>query len=291
VHGRALRRWGFAAAILVAACGGPPAPGDATRASQDVELPGVDTHDFTPRERHEFSRYVREMASPCSAVAVPVGQCILEKRDCPACLPAAQLLAKAVREGMAADQVEALYRDRFEAATAKTIPLEGSPSRGPENAPVTLVEFADFACPFCQRMAPELDALWEKRKADVRFVYKFMPLPMHPHAESAARAAIAAQDQGKFWEMHHLLFANGGHQEEQDLERYAASLGLDMDRFRGDMQSAATTARIERDGKLATTLGVKATPTLFVNGHEFDSKTDMGDLLDSEIAAHKRAAP
>jgi protein-disulfide isomerase len=290
VQGRALRRWGFASAIL-AACGGPPSARDATQGSQDVELPGVYTADFTPRERHEFSRYVRELASPCSAVAVPVAQCILEKRDCPACVPAAQLLAKAVREGMAPDQVEALYRDRFEASGAKIIPLEGSPSRGPDDAPVTLVEFADFACPFCQRVAPELDAIWEKRKDAVRFVYKFMPLSVHPHAEIAARAAIAAQDQGKFWEMHHLLFANGNHLEPQDLERYAASLGLDMDRFRGDMQSPATTARIDRDGKLATTIGVKGTPTLFVNGREFDSKSDMAEWIDGEIAAHKRPTP
>jgi protein-disulfide isomerase len=140
-------------------------------------------------------------------------------------------------------------------------------------------------------MAPELDRIWEQRKSNLRFVYKFMPLAMHPHSEIAARAAIAAQDQGKFWEMHHLLFASGGHLEQPDLDKYASSLGLDMDRFRGDMQSPETTARIQRDAKLASTVGVKGTPTLFINGREFDSKTDIVEWIDGEIAAHKPAAP
>jgi protein-disulfide isomerase len=279
------------ATAVLAACAGPQSPGNATQAAGDVELPGVDTHDFTPRERREFSRFVRQLGAPCSAVAVPVAQCVLEKRDCPACVPAAQLIATAVREGMAADQIETMYRERFEAAGAKTLPVDGSPSRGPEDAPATLVEFADFECPFCQRMAPELDRIWEQRKSNLRFVYKFMPLAMHPHSEIAARAAIAAQDQGKFWEMHHLLFASGGHLEQPDLDKYASSLGLDMDRFRGDMQSPETTARIQRDAKLASTVGVKGTPTLFINGREFDSKTDIVEWIDGEIAAHKPAAP
>ena len=73
--------------------------------------------------------------------------------------------------------------------------LSRSPSRGPAAAPVTIVEFADFECPFCQRIAPELDELWAKRQTAVRFVYKFVPLPMHPHGESAARAAICSRVQ------------------------------------------------------------------------------------------------
>jgi protein-disulfide isomerase len=194
-------------------------------------------------------------------------------------------IAKAVREGMAREQVEELYKKRFDAASIKSIPLDGSPSRGPETAPVTIVEFADFECPFCQHIAPELDDLWAKRSATVRFVYKFMPLAMHPHGETAARAAIAAQLQGKFWEMHHQLFANGARLEEVDLEGYAKSVGLDLDRFRADMQSEAAKARLEKDRKLADDLGVKGTPTLFINGREFDSKMDIDDWVDGEIAA------
>jgi protein-disulfide isomerase len=272
--------------LLLAACGGSTKD-PSTATEQDVELPGVDTSQFTPRERHEFSQFVRELPAPCKDVAVPVAQCVLERRACAACLPAAQAIAKAVREGMSGGQVEDLYKQRFDASTSKAIPLAGSPWRGPEDAHVVVVEFADFECPFCQKIAPELEAIWEKRRDKVRFVYKYMPLPMHPHGEISARAAIAAQMQGKFWEMEKLLFANGQHLEQPDLEKYAASVGLDVERFRTDMQSPETKARIDADRKLGDDLHVKGTPTIFIDGREYDSKVDMGDWLDQEIAARR----
>jgi protein-disulfide isomerase len=272
--------------VLLVACGGSSKTA-ATATEQDVDLPGVDTSQFTPREKHELSQFVRALPAPCKDVAVPVGQCLIEKRACAICLPAAQAIAKAVREGMSHEQVEELYKSRFDASSSKTIALTGSPSRGPEDARVVLVEFADFECPFCQKIAPELDELWEKRKDKVRFVYKFMPLSMHPHGEIAARAAIAAQMQGKFWEMDRLLFANGQHLEQPDLEKYASSLGLDLERFRADMQSAAAKARLDADRKEGDDLHVKGTPTIFIDGREYDSKVDIAEWLDQEIAARK----
>jgi protein-disulfide isomerase len=272
--------------VLLASCGGS-AKDPSTATEQDLTLPGVDTTDFTARERHEFSHFVRELPAPCKDVAVPVAQCVLEQRACPACVPAAQAIAKAVREGMSSGQVEDLFKERFDVSTAKNIPLDGSPFRGPEDAKVVVVEFADFECPFCQKIAPELEAIWAKRRDKVRFVYKFMPLPMHPHGEIAARAAIAAQMQGKFWEMEKLLFANGQSLEPQDLERYAASIGLDLTKFRADMQSPEAKARIDADHKLGDDLHVKGTPTIFIDGREYDSKLDMGDWLDQDIAARK----
>lgn len=277
---------GMVALAAAAACSGS-ARDPSTATALDVDLPGVDTSQFTPRERHEFSQYVRELPAPCKDVAVPIAQCVLEHRACDACLPAAQAVAKAVREGMAREQVEDLYKQRFDASTARGIPVDGSPVRGPESARVVVVEFADFECPFCQKIAPELDKLWEKRADKVRFVYKFMPLSMHPHGEPAARAAIAAMAQGKFWEMHHLLFANGQHLEPGDIDGYAKSLGLDLDRFHADMQSPATKARLDADHKLADDLHVRGTPTIFIDGREYDSKIDMGEWLDQEIAAHR----
>jgi protein-disulfide isomerase len=276
----------FVAALLsIGACESARDPSAA--GSADVDLPGVDTSQFTARERHEFSSYVRELPAPCKDVAVPVAQCILERRACAGCLPAAKAVARAVREGMAREQVEALYKERFDSSTARAIPVGGSPSRGPEGARVVVVEFADFECPFCQKIAPELDGIWEKRKDSVRFVYKFMPLSMHPHGEPAARAAIAAQAQGKFWEMHHLLFSHGEHLEPSDLEAYAQKVGLDLERFRADMQSPATKARLDEDRKLADDLHVKGTPTIFIDGREYDSKVDIADWLDQEIAARR----
>jgi 2-hydroxychromene-2-carboxylate isomerase len=264
-------------------CRGAPAD-DPSAATGDVELPGVETRGFTPREKHEFSRYVAELGAPCPGVAVPVAQCILERRACAACLPAAIAIAKAVREGMAREQVEGIYKQRFDVSSAKSIPIDGSPARGSDGATVTLVEFADFECPFCQHIAPQLDDMWEKKKQNLRFVFKFMPLAMHPRGEPAARAAIAAQAQGKFWEMHHQLFANGQHLEESDLDAYAKAMGMDLGRFHADMQSPATKARLDADRKLADDLGVKGTPTIFINGRLYDGKGDIADWVDGEIA-------
>jgi protein-disulfide isomerase len=279
--------WVAAALLGAVACGGGAAPPQRPEA-QEADRYGVDTRDFTPREKHEFASYVQELPAPCRGLSVPLAQCITERKPCSACGQAAQAIGKAVREGMAREQVEQLYKERFDVSSAKTIPLEGSPSRGPEGAPVLIVEFADFECPFCQKLAPDLDALWEKRKDKVRFVYKFMPLAMHAHSQIAARAAIAAQGQGKFWEMHQLLFANGQRLEQQDLEKYAKSVGLDVDRFRADMNAPATTARIEADRKLADDLGVKGTPTIYIDGREYDSKVDLADWVDQEIAAREK---
>jgi protein-disulfide isomerase len=263
-------------------------PDDATKVDQTVDLPGLDAGDLTPRERRELSGYLGQFASPCASVAVPIAQCLRESRACPACVTAAGTLRDAVREGLAPEQVEALYKRRFDPAASKGIPVDGSPTRGPEGAPVTIVEFADFECPFCQRLAPDLDALCEKRASDVRFVYKLMPLAMHPHGEIAARAAVAAQVQGKFWEMHHQLFAAAGRLEERDLEAYAKAIGLDVERFKADMKAPATQARIDADRKLADSLGVRGTPTLYINGREYDVKLDLDQWVDAEIAAHKR---
>jgi protein-disulfide isomerase len=146
------------------------------------------------------------------------------------------------------------------------------------------VEFADFECPYCQRIAPLLDQLFDKHKTEVRMVYKFMPLPMHPRGEPAARAAIAAQNQGKFWEMDRALFAAAGRLEDVDLEGVARDLGLDMARFHADEASPATKARIDADRKLADDLGVKGTPTFYINGREFNLKTDMEEWVKGELA-------
>jgi hypothetical protein len=118
----------------------------------------------------------------------------------------------------------------------------------------------------------------------VRFAFKFYPLPSHPHAEVAARAAVAAHRQGKFWEMHHVLFASRGRLEQTDLDSYAKQLGLDLSRFHADMQSPETTARIERDKKLGEDLQIGGTPTIFINGRLYDGHQDMNEWIDLELA-------
>lgn len=253
--------------------------------SSEVVLAGVDTSSLTPREKKEWSSYVSEFLSPCQNVPVPIAQCVQEKRACSKCLPAAKYVLRGVKEGMTRSQVEELYKNRFDASNVKDVPIDDSPVTGAANAPITIVEFADFECPHCREVSPLIDKVVADKKNDVRFAYKFFPLPGHAHADVAARAAIAAWKQGKFWEMHHLLFANQTRLEQADLDSYAKQLGLDVSRFHADMQSKETTDRIARDKKLGEDLKIEGTPSIFINGRKFDGRQEMDEWIDLELSS------
>lgn len=261
--------------------GGTEVPKDT--AAKDVNLTGVDTAALTPREKNEWSRYVSEFLAPCADTPVPIAQCVKENRACSRCLPAAKYILKGVRDGQSREQIEKSFQNRFDPKKVKDVPIDGSPSKGPESAPIVVVEFADFECPFCASMAPVFDKTWEEKKDKVRFVFKFMPLPGHPHGEIAARAGVAAMAQGKFWDMNKKMFANREHLEESDLQSYAKDLGLDLAKFKADLNAPATTERLAQDRKLADKLDVKGTPTVFVNGREFDMRQDLGEWINLEL--------
>jgi hypothetical protein len=255
----------------------------------DVVLPGVDTSAMTARERHEWSSLVSELLAPCPNVPVSLATCIKEKRACGACTKAAKWVAMAVREGAGEDQVHRAYRDRFDPSSAKTLPLDGSPTKGPDDAPVTIVEFADFECPHCRMAVPLVDAVLAAHPGKVRLVYKFVSLPMHVHAEAAARAAYAAHKQGKFWEMEHLLFERQEHLEDADIERYAKILKVDIAAWKLDMSSPAVKDRLTEDHKLEEDLKLKGTPTIYVNGRELDVEAD--ESLEERVASELGVPP
>lgn len=250
----------------------------------EVTLEGVDTSALTPREKKEWGLYVSEFLSPCQNVPVPIQQCVQEKRACSKCLPAAKLVLRGVKDGMTREQIEKMYKGRFDTSGLKNVPIDGSPVKGPEGAAITIVEFADFECPHCGEVAPLLDKTVDSHKNDVRMAFKFYPLPSHPHAEIAARAGVAAMNQGKFWEMHHAMFANQRHLEQTDLDSYAKELGLEVSRFHADMQSTATTERIAKDKKLGEDLQIGGTPTIFINGRLFDGRQDINEWIALELA-------
>jgi protein-disulfide isomerase len=256
---------------------------------KEIVLPGVDTSAMTARERHEWSALVSELYAPCANVPVSVATCVLEKRPCGGCAKAAKWIATAVRDGAGEDLVRRAYKDRFDPASAKTLPLDGSPTKGPADAPVTIVEFADFECPHCRMAVPLVDAVLDAHPGKVRLVYKFVSLPMHVHAEPAARAAFAAGQQGKFWEMEHLLFERQEHLEDADLERYAKILKLDIAQWKLDMSSTATKDRVAQDQKLEQDLKLKGTPTIYVNGRELDIEAD--ESLEERVASELGVPP
>jgi protein-disulfide isomerase len=266
---------------------GPPPSASAEQ--KDLVLPGIDTSAMTPRERHEWTALVSELLAPCPKVPVSVGQCVLEQRPCAACTQAAKWIASAVRNGASEDQIHRAYKDRFEPSSVKAIPIDGSPSKGPDDAPVTIIELADFECPHCREAVPVLDAVLAAHPGKVRLVFKSYTLPFHTRGEPAARAAFAAGAQGKFWEMEHLLFERQLHLEDADLERYARSLGLDIAKWKADMDSPAVRDRVGQDHKLGEELKVKGTPTIYINGRELDIEQD--ESLEERVASELGVPP
>ncbi len=231
-------------------------------------LPGIDTSKLSPREQKDFSAQVSELLAPCADTPVSIAQCVTEKRACKACEPAAKFLLTQVQRGLPKKECAELYELRFSPKRVKAIALEGAISRGPDAAPVTIVEWADFQCPACRNIAPLLEYLEKRFDGQVRMVYKFFPLSSHKDGETAARAGWAAHLQGKFWEMHHEMFEHQDKLEQPDLEVYAKKLGLDLGPFRGAMTAKETLERIEKDKKQAEELGLQGTPFLFINGRE-----------------------
>jgi Na+/H+ antiporter NhaA len=162
--------------------------------------------------------------------------------------------------------------------------------RGPEEAPVTVVEYGDFECPYCGKAEPVMRELLADF-GDVRYVWRHLPLSdVHPSAEIAAEAAEAAAAQGNFWEMHDLLLDHQGELRPRHLQAYAEQLGLDLDRYHDDIQRHAHAPRIEEDVDSADISGVTGTPTFFVNERRHDGAYDIDTLSRAVKAAGARSA-
>jgi protein-disulfide isomerase len=150
--------------------------------------------------------------------------------------------------------------------SATSLNLAGAPVRGTADAPVTIVEFSDFQCGFCFRVNPTVAQLLDRYAGKIRLAFKHSPIEGHTAAPLAHRAAFAAQQQGKFWEMHDRIFANQRDMSREALLGHARGLGLDLARFTADLDGAASKAALERDLAEGAKLGVDGTPTFFING-------------------------
>jgi protein-disulfide isomerase len=168
-------------------------------------------------------------------------------------------------------------------------PGASAPSRGRANAPVTVVEFSDFECPYCKRAAALIADVQAKHAEDVRVVFRFFPLPYHKHAQEAALAALAAKEQGHFWEMHDKLFANQNALDRKSLDRFAGELGLDVAKFDAALEHGGLTDVLTRDQLAGGTL-VDGTPTLFVNGHKLTNPGLLADAVDAALRSQRKTA-
>jgi protein-disulfide isomerase len=174
------------------------------------------------------------------------------------------------------------------AAPTADVPINGAPIQGLREAPVTIIEFADYECPYCQQIHPLLKKLEQEFDGKIALAFKDMPLPMHPRAAKAAEATRCAGVQGKFWELHDLLFEHPGHLEVPQLKEYAQTLQLDMEKFDKCLESGEQTAVVQKDFAEAQHLGLTGTPSFFVNGHFFSGivkYNTLREMVEQELAA------
>lgn len=158
--------------------------------------------------------------------------------------------------------------------------------KGSPDALVTIVEWSDFQCPFCSRVGPTIEQIQEKYGDQVRIAFKHNPLPMHNRAMAAAVAAEAAGRQGKFWEMHDKLFANGRALSDENIDAWAAELELDVEQFKNDQSDPALTKKIRAQQAQGAKLGARGTPSFFVNGRFVSGAQPLeafSSLIDEEL--------
>jgi len=247
-------------------------------------LPQVDTSALDDFSEGIWIDMVNELLSPCGE-PVSVARCIAESRKCKRCVPAARYVARLVDDGYSRDEIRDIYRVRYGDDTkVKNLTSHDSPFRGSPMAPVKIYEFSDFQCPHCKVAAPLLKKIVEESNGKVKLVFKQYPLPSHPKAREASKAAIAADKQGKFWEMHDLLFENQDELQTVNLDDYAKKLGLDMKRFEADMKSKDTDRKIKADLAEGDAAGVDSTPSIFVNDRRFIFPPDqLGAYVREEL--------
>lgn len=169
-----------------------------------------------------------------------------------------------------------------------TVDTKGSPSKGSPEAQIALVEFSDFQCPFCGRVTPTLQQIEREYGDRVRIVFKHLPLRMHSKAPAAHAAAEAAHRQGKFWEMHDLIFASQREMSEAKYVEYAEQIGIDVDRFKRDVAAADVIGKVNADAAEAQKLGVTGTPGFFVNGRFLSGAQPFSAfkaMIDEELGA------
>jgi protein-disulfide isomerase len=166
------------------------------------------------------------------------------------------------------------------------IEIAGAPVKGPAGAPVSIVEFSDFQCPFCSRVGPTLEKIQEVYGSNVRIVWKHLPLEIHRDAPAAHLAAVAAQQQGRFWEFHDKLFANQQSLDVETFKQHARDLGMDLARFEQDFLNPESQQPIDADTAEAASLGVTSTPGFFINGRYLKGArpfSSFKQMIDEEL--------
>ena len=247
-----------------------------------TSLPGVELNSLSAAKKQIALAAMRSESCSCGC-NMKVAECRVKD---PSCGVSRKLAKAAITESAAGKNLETVQADLKRIASAPPallddpvkIAIAGDPVLGPENARVTLVEYSDFQCPYCSQVVPKVRQVLRAWPKDVRLVFKQFPLEDHSEAEFGAEAALSAQAQGKFWEMHDLLYAGFPHLERQRVLGYAQKIGLDMKRFIADIDSHKYLARIRAEKAQGEEDGVEGTPTFFIDGKRYNGAFDLASL-------------
>jgi protein-disulfide isomerase len=246
------------------------------------EYPGVDWHGISGARKQAAMKFIREEQCTCGC-QMKIAECRMKDPGCGYSRKLASVAMKSFAEGKTVTQVRA---DVKKAASEPPptfeepvqISLAGDPSKGPDNAKVTIVEFSDFQCPFCQKAIAEAYQVLRTFPKDVRLVFKQFPLDSHADAEFGAEAALSAQAQGKFWEMHDLMYGGFPDLSRKTVFGYARKLNLNMQQFTADMDSHKYRNRVQMEEKQGEDASVGGTPTFFINGKKYNGIFDVATV-------------
>jgi protein-disulfide isomerase len=259
-----------------------------------TKLPGFDLSALPAPRRQAFLEAVGQEVSPCDRPET-VASCVVNNPQCADCSYLARAAYRLARDGV--EEVDASRLGQFmtslrEAMVApvRSFDITGSPTRGA--GPITVVEFADFQCPHCAELHEQLELLLPQIEPKVKFTFKNFPLPKHLFAEPAARASLAANKQGKFWEYQDLLFTRQEKISQENLFAWAEELKLDMTKFKADFESKELIDQVARDRKEAEAAEIPGTPALFIEGRLYGDQLTPEAIRDAiDFAAMKKGAP
>jgi protein-disulfide isomerase len=258
-------------------------------------LPGVDLAGLTAAQKATALKVLREEDCSCGC-GMKTAECRVKDPSCYYSQGLASVVVSSIKAGKTEKEALAAaigskfaqgpQQDTRLLSDPVSIPTAGAPVIGPSNAPLTLIEFSDFQCPYCIKAVPQLHALLKAYPTQVKLIFKEYPLEIHSQAAFAALAAEAANKQGKFWPMHDALFSHRQDLSRQSVLAIAQGIGLEMKRFEADLNSPETKQRVVRDIQDGDRAGVEGTPTLFINGQRYNGAIALDALkpvLDAQL--------
>jgi protein-disulfide isomerase len=271
-----------------------PVPAQAPTWENATQLDGVDMSGLSAAQQKLVLEITRSEGCTCGC-GMKVAECRVKDPACSYSKGMAAMVVKGVKEGKPAAEVRGILAKLPRREPPKIledpvqISITGAPAKGAQNPKLTIVEFSDFQCPYCSVAVLQADAVLKMYPNDVRLVFKQFPLDeLHPQARFAAEASLAAHAQGKFWEMHDKLFANGRRLSRESIVALAASIGLDMKRFTADLDSGKYKKAVQDDLAEGVSIGIQGTPSFYLNGRKYNGPFDTGTLkplIDQELKA------